>query len=1058
MIDIEKIISPLVKTQFPEFYVSEGERFIDFVRQYYVWMESQNKATNRSRSLFDYKDIDKTSSEFIAHYKNKYLEGFSLNTEANTQLLVKHSKDIYSTKGTHKGIEISMRALFNQDVELYFPSSDLFKTSDGVWVKPIYLEVTSNFPKTKTFIGKQIVGNKTGAIAFVESIITKRIEGRFVEILYLSQLQGTFETGEYITTTTNLVLDGCPRILGSLSSLTVVQGGAYFNIGDIFNITTGTGKNAKARVSAVSNQTGKVSFIFVDAFTSGGWGYSLLNSNVAIAQKMLQVSNTTNANAAITNFELFEGLTQQFANIAYNTARPNNASYEVGAVIENYHANGDVSANATIVATNKSNTTAGYVIVAPNYGNVVVSDSVFAIKGTGESATFNANSGVANATEYITTISSHPFVNNDVVIYSTRTGNTSLVALSTGAAYCVVGANSTALQLSNTQGGTPINLTAGLNETGHVLTKSLGSGVITVYADRTATGTVVGANSQYVGVVNISSNGFLVTPYSKIIGSISNTVAIVANTSTGTGATFQISLLTDTESVFLTPDFLHSNNTQNVQFSTINLNGNNSGLIHTGVPHVINGGVQYLFNANSGVANTTEIITTITPHTFSNNDLVRYSVSSSNTAIGGLTSNGTYYVINAVSGGTTLRLSTTVGGAAINVTAGLNETGHALSKGDLCYGGLGFVKYPNSSVDSTLLDCLRFENDTIGSIAAISGLSPGDDYNVDPFVVVINPFTSGYLKHDYNMIVSSVAGAFVEREQILQTFSNPATQLTISNFSGTAANGSPTTTVITSEKIYQLYANGATRAQGFVVESGISAGSGTIKLTNVTGTFVNTSNGSTLMQSFSSGGTANISLVTTVTLATTARAIVKQVANTTYLKLKRINLENTFQVGGTIIGQVSGATATIDDIAEDTSQPVIGLNSTITANVQTANNVATKLDVYDSGFGYIDYETVTLSKENSNYTITAIVRLGKEGHGAGFFQTTKGFLDSNKKLHDNDYYQEYSYEVISKIPFDRYMDVLKKVTHVAGTKMFGKLSVLTSSNLQMSAINSITLS
>ena len=71
MIDVEKIISPLVKTQFPEFYASEGARFIDFVRQYYVWMESQNQATNRSRSLFDYKDIDKTSSEFISHYKNK---------------------------------------------------------------------------------------------------------------------------------------------------------------------------------------------------------------------------------------------------------------------------------------------------------------------------------------------------------------------------------------------------------------------------------------------------------------------------------------------------------------------------------------------------------------------------------------------------------------------------------------------------------------------------------------------------------------------------------------------------------------------------------------------------------------------------------------------------------------------------------------------------------------------------------------------------------------------------------------------------------------------------
>ena len=1058
MIDVEKIISPLVKTQFPEFYVSEGARFIDFVRQYYVWMESQNQATNRSRSLFDYKDIDKTSSEFISHYKNKYLEGFSLNTTANTQLLVKHSKDIYSAKGTHKGVEITMRALFNQDTELYFPNSDLFKTSDGIWVKPIYLEISANKPKTKGFIGKQIIGNRSGAIAFVESIITKRINGRFIEVLFLSQLQGNFQTNEFVTTTTDLILEGAPIILGSVSSLTIVSGGANFNVGDIFDITTGSGKNAKARVSAVSNQTGKVSFIFVDAFTSGGWGYSLTNSEVLIAQKMLQVSNVTNSNAEITNFAQFEGISQQFANLAYSTARPNNANYNVGAVIENYYANGTVSANATIVATNKSNTSAGYIIIAPSFGNVVTSDTVFSIKGTGTSASFNANSGVANSSEFITTTSAHGFVNTDIVVYSIRTGNTALAALSTDAAYYVVGANSTALQLSDTLGGTALNLTAGLNESGHFLTKSLGSGVITTYVDRTASATVIGANSEYVGVIDILSNGFIVTPYSSIVGAITNTVATVANTSTGSGATFHISLLTDTESVFLSPDFLHSNNTQNVRFSTINLNGNNSGLVHTTVPHVINGGVQYFFNANSGVANSTEIITTTTPHTFSNNDLVTYSVASTNTAIGGLASNGTYYVINAVSGGTTLSLSTTLGGAAIDVTAGLNQTGHGLSKGDLSYGGFGFVKYPNSSIDSVLLDCLRFDNDTIGSIAAISGFNPGSDYNVDPFIVVHNPYVSGYTKQDYNMIISSVTGTFIEREQILQTYSSPAIQLTVSNFSGTAANGTSTTTVITSEKIYQLYANGATRAEGFVVESGITGGAGTLKLTGVTGTFVNTAHASTLMNSVSSGGTANISLVSVVTLATTARAIVKQVANTTFLKLKRINLENTFQVSNTIIGQVSGATAIVSAIDVDTTLPFLGLNASITANVQTANNVATNLDVFDSGFGYVDFETVTMSKADSNFSITAIVQLGKQGIGEGFFQTTRGFLDSNKKLHDNDYYQEYSYEVISTIPFDRYVDVLKKITHVAGTKMFGRLSILSTPNVQMSAINNITLS
>lgn len=82
----------------------------------------------------------------------------------------------------------------------------------------------------------------------------------------------------------------------------------------------------------------------------------------------------------------------------------------------------------------------------------------------------------------------------------------------------------------------------------------------------------------------------------------------------------------------------------------------------------------------------------------------------------------------------------------------------------------------------------------------------------------------------------------------------------------------------------------------------------------------------------------------------------------------------------------------------------------------------------------------------------------KQGVGAGFYSSTKGFLDSDKKLQDNQYYQEYSYEVQTKIPFDKYFDVLKQVTHVAGTKAFGKVTSLSVVNTTMTVINNIEIS
>ena len=82
---------------------------------------------------------------------------------------------------------------------------------------------------------------------------------------------------------------------------------------------------------------------------------------------------------------------------------------------------------------------------------------------------FNALTAVANSTDFIT-VSSNPFVNNDVVTYLVAAGNTALTNLTNAASYYIVSANSTGVKLATTQGGTAIDLTAGSSETGHSLT------------------------------------------------------------------------------------------------------------------------------------------------------------------------------------------------------------------------------------------------------------------------------------------------------------------------------------------------------------------------------------------------------------------------------------------------------------------------------------------------------------------------------------------------------------------------------------------------------------
>lgn len=1282
MKQIEQLIFPLVKTHFPDFYQDEGPRFVDFVQQYYKWMGTEGEAINASRNLLDYRNIDTTSESFIKYFKNKYFAGIPISSEANTRFLIKHAGDIYGSKGTERGVQLVIQGVFDQEATVYFPGDDLLKASDGTWVKPVYLELSIS-DRTTGFVGKEIVGTQSQAKAFLESLVTRRISGKYLQVAYLSNVRGDFVTGELITTTADTNMLDAPSIIGSLSNLTVVEGGANFAVGDIFDIVSSNGKQGKARVTQVSNETGRVTFTYVDALTSGGWGYSLAHSNVIVSSKVLVLRDILNTNTEITTFSQFETLRQPLVNVGYSTARGNNANFIAGNIVENFNSNGTVNAEAIIVSSTATNTTVGYIIVSPVSGNISSVDTTFAVRSSNAAnATFNASlvgvsfntftatpytsafsggftgtfsltytgsftggftdqfsgvyenswtriigqnifsaeytanwtaaytgvyssvynsnvtssfsqsfvgyyinnpytgtaytgasftslysqagfvgaygtgavyttlpgpgatsftgaftgaytpsftqafSGVytssftdsytsswiagftgafsplftgsfsgnyalsysrnytglytgsfsrqftaiftsqsfsrifsgtfsssyalsytgtyTNATK-ITTTSPHSFSNGDLVRYEILTGNTAITELSAGAAYYIVNAvsGSSSLSLASTFNGTPLSLTPGSNETGHRLTKTLGTAVITSYADRTATGNTVGSNVSFlVGV----------------------------------------------------------------------------------------------FNANSGVANVTNIITTTHPHGLVNNDIIRYVVSAGNTPIGGLSRDGEYYVTNVSS--SALQLSLTRDGAAIDITSGSNETGHSLvfetgflgvsdlssngfvitpyanvvglttnthatvanvstgtganfsiglltdtenvflspdflsskNTGNVVFhsvrldgsnsnaAGFGFVKFPSADINTILLDALRFDATTIGSIASITGLNPGSDYNFNPFVAVVDTYVSGYNRRDYTMRIANVVGSFVEGEQIQQTYDLPATQLTVNTFAGTFANGVTSTSFVVGEFVYQSNSTANVAASGFVLESGVSAGAGTVKLGSVTGTFVVTSNITTLLKGLSSGSTSNVQAASLTTSATTARALIKSGSNNSVLRLKRINLENTFLNNTAIIGRSSGTTANVVSIGEDPLTIPVGLNANIVANVQTANNVVQKLAVYDSGFGYLDEETVTLSKQGSIFVVTAKANIQKQGVGAGYYSTTRGFLDSDKKIQDNEYYQEYSYEVQTKIPFDRYIDILKQVTHIAGTKAFGKVSSLSTVNTTMTAINSITLS
>ena len=276
---IEKFVSPFIPQQFPSFYKDEGPNFVAFVKAYYEWMELDGRTLDHSRSLLDYSNVDETESQFLKYFRSTYLSSIPDSVLVDKRLLVKHILDLYRAKGTPRAYELLFRIMFDEDIELYIPRDYVLRPSDGKWEIPRYIEISEN-PYIDRLIGKQIYNSSRNATAVVESINQKSVENRTIHIIYLSSIDGMFSFGEKIlcSSVPEITISNAPTILGSLTAVSVENGGYGFNVGDVLNIL-GSGFGGKARIASTRDENGKVMFKLVD----GGSGFSLEDTAITVA-------------------------------------------------------------------------------------------------------------------------------------------------------------------------------------------------------------------------------------------------------------------------------------------------------------------------------------------------------------------------------------------------------------------------------------------------------------------------------------------------------------------------------------------------------------------------------------------------------------------------------------------------------------------------------------------------------------------------------------------------------------------------------------------------------
>lgn len=116
-----------------------------------------------------------------------------------------------------------------------------------------------------------------------------------------------------------------------------------------------------------------------------------------------------------------------------------------------------------------------------------------------------------------------------------------------------------------------------------------------------------------------------------------------------------------------------------------------------------------------------------------------------------------------------------------------------------------------------------------------------------------------------------------------------------------------------------------------------------------------------------------------------------------------------------------------------------GNNAVVSGNAVFGSGLIERVRVIDSGLAYRNGESVSLESVRNPVISSGTVIAQTQGKAMGSFKDTRGFLNSDKYIHDNFFYQEYSYEVRSALPFERYSDILRQLWHPAGLEKFGRV-------------------
>ena len=122
---IDELVPDHVETSYPD--------LVQFLKTYALYLERSNNSGFYLNSLDIQRDIDYVEDNLLTELQNEIGIAVPRDFATNPRTFYKHLIEFYRSRGTPESITSFFRAIYDDEVETYFPFIDILNPSDGNW-------------------------------------------------------------------------------------------------------------------------------------------------------------------------------------------------------------------------------------------------------------------------------------------------------------------------------------------------------------------------------------------------------------------------------------------------------------------------------------------------------------------------------------------------------------------------------------------------------------------------------------------------------------------------------------------------------------------------------------------------------------------------------------------------------------------------------------------------------------------------------------------------------------------------------------------------------------